>query len=663
MDKLLDWQIDAVEAWRSGDVRGGDRGTLEVFTGGGKTLIGLACFEQAVEENQDVRLVVVVPTVALAGQWLDQIVTHLDLDRDEVGLMGAGGGDDLADHRALVAVLNSAADHLPGHGLPADDVMLIVDECHRAGAEVFQKVLDTPAHYRLGLSATPQRDETDEHGQRLDYDDSVLGRKLGRIVFRFGLREAREIGWLPSYEVHHHAITLQDDEREDYERQSRRVDDAATELRDAGHPTSAARSLASRSGPVGEAARAYVAATAARKDLLYRARQRHRVAALLVQSELATSTDRRILLFHERVAETDQLHAALAADLPGFDIAVEHSNLPDAHRGDALRRFGTGESQVLVSVRSLIEGIDVPAADVGISVASSSSVRQRVQALGRVLRRSFEDPEGKQAAMHVLYVGDTVDDFIYAREDWGDLIGEDVNSYWTWPIDGPPTREDGPPRTPRPTEHQIWERLGSRVPEPPVAWDGVLPEFEYSVDTRGNVRTASGATIADPGDVAAMVMSVRSRPGGRFRVTPELRLVVVQDDAGAHRLVGRLDAPFEVREVVEMDAHHDAGDLGVGEVLPGSPDRDRGTYQLRRKRGGVIERRRGRHREFALADGDLPGRHEARRVLDAWRRLDIDGMPVHVSSTGIVWYEADGAPRHLTVIDSDLVFPSDAGAA
>lgn len=658
---LHEWQRRAVRAWSAGDRDGPNRGTLEVFTGGGKTLIGLACFEQVRSNQPDLRLAVVVPTVALARQWLSQLVDSLGFATGDVGLMGAGGDASLARYRAVISVLNSAAEKLPDHGFPAEQVMLIVDECHRAGADTFQKVLDTPAAYRLGLSATPQRDDTDEHGQPLDYDSSVLGRKLGRIVYRFGLREARLIGWLPTYEVHHHALTLEDDERAEYDRLSRRVDDAADALREGGHPTSAARNLASRGGDVGEAARQYVSSTSARKDLLYRARQRHRVASLLTRSELAGTEGRRILLFHERIKETAELHAALITDLESStNVELEHSELSESRREQALARFGRGDAQVLVSVRSLIEGIDVPAADVGVSVASSSSVRQRVQALGRVLRRSFDDPVGKQAAMHVLYVGDTVDDFIYAREDWSDLTGAEVNHYWSWPVSGGPERQDGPPRTPKPTEEQIWEALGGELPAEPVGWEGVLPEFEYSVDTRANVRTATGAVVANPQGVGSMVEAIRGRPGGRFRVTPTLRLVIVTDETGSPWLAGQLAEPFEVGASDEPAMDLKRGRFTAGDELPGRPDASRGTFQVRQKTGGLIERRRGRDREFAIrGEHNGPPGAAADTILNAWRRAGLPGLPVSISSEGIVWFESGGAPRFLAEVASDLVFPSD----
>ena len=115
-------------------------------------------------------------------------------------------------------------------------------------------------------------------------------------------------------------------------------------------------------------------------------------------------------------------------------------------------------------MKSLIEGIDVPAADTGISVASTSSVRQRVQALGRVLRRSVtEAGVAKVATMHLIYVRDTVDELIYGKADWTDLTGgtrtatgSGRSARWSR------RRVPDPPRTPKPTEEQAWDLLGIR---------------------------------------------------------------------------------------------------------------------------------------------------------------------------------------------------------
>jgi superfamily II DNA or RNA helicase len=661
--ELVDWQRAAVRAWESG-ASVPYTGTLEIFTGGGKSLVALACAGEAATIEPDLRIAVVVPTEALARQWVDVFRRYSNVDESDIGMMGAGGNDSLLTRRVLVCVLNTAARKLPQQAVRAQPLMLVVDECHRAGAPTFAKVLATPARFRLGLSATPDRDEIDEDGEPLEFDEQLVGKSLGGVVHRFGLRDARSIGWLPDYTVHHHGLTLLPAERQEYEQLSRRIDEAADDLRDLGGESGRARQLQVRDDEVGRAARAYVALTSSRKDLLYRAAERGRVAARIVGSALEVG-ERRVLLFHERVADAVELYETLSATLPK-EVRLEHSKLPDGVRATALADFRTGAAPILVSVKSLIEGIDVPDADVGVSVAASSSVRQRIQSLGRVLRRRFDDlAPSKIAEMHLLYMADTVDEVIYSKEDWSDLTGGTANRYWRWPADpdAEPELQDGPPATPRPTEEAEWERLGRRAPEQPEPWEGSFTGHEYSVDTLGNVTNRFGTQIANPQGVGEMVASVRGRPGGRFRVTPTHRLVLVTrgDGEGTVFLAGQLREPFEsLPEVTEVEADVDVSSLRPGDAYPGPSDKQGGTYKTRAKMGGVIERRApGGGNEFAeRSPASDPLVANADRLLDAWRTVIDRGITFHVNGRGHAWYTDSGTRRFLADVPGGFAWPS-----
>jgi superfamily II DNA or RNA helicase len=646
-----------------GDDRGPNRGTLEIFTGGGKTLIAMAAFARVSEMAPGARLAIVVPTEALARQWVASLIENTTLKKGEIGMLGAGRRDTFDGKRVLVSVLNSAARKLPDLVRNVKPLMLVVDEAHRAGAPTFSKVLSTPADYRLGLSATPARDEVDETGLPLSFDRQVVGRKIGAVVFSFGLREAREIGWLPDYVVHHHGVHLTEDERRDYERISRKVTDAADRLTSAGFQTSQAWHLAARGGEVAPLAQGYIGALAARKDFLYRVSERARVALQLVQHAIEREKRPRMLLFHERVAEAGALFEELRARLPNVPIALEHSELPAADRRSALARFRSGAVNVLVSVKSLVEGIDVPDADIGVSVASSSSVRQRIQTLGRVLRRRF-DGGVKQAEMHVIYVHDTVDESIYGKEDWSDLTGADANRYWIWPLDtdSPPEAQAGPPLQPRPTEEAEWKRFGERVPDEPAPWLGELPDYEFSTDARGNVTTSDGCWIENPQGTAAMVEKVRGRPGGRFRVTPNYNLVIVFGEAEGGmvpHLAGRLDEPFRLREdESRVDDEIDVDALTAGARYPGPVDRTNGTFKLRQKHGGVIEQRSGKVTQFAIANHDSdPLAANGRRLLDAWQSLKTSGFTFYVNRLGHAWYREQGEPKFLAAVPGGFLWP------
>jgi superfamily II DNA or RNA helicase len=665
---LADWQMQAFQAWAAGDDP--FRGTLEIFTGGGKTLIALKCIEEASNRADGLKVAVVVPTEALALQWVDAIVEFTDVPREQIGLLGAGGRDTFEDHRALVCVINSAAKRLPDLARGLDTLILIIDECHRAGAATFSRVLSVPARFRLGLSATPDRDEFDDAGEPITYADQIAGQRLGAIVYRFTLRDARDVGWLPDYEIHHHGLRLLKDERAAYEELSREVDDLADRLGNLGVETGQAQKLSGRDDDVGRVARAYVAVVGKRKDVLYRARERTRIATRIVVGALEHKSDVRALLFHERVDEAKGLFHQLAASAHDGCVRLEHSKLPTKERRAALEAFRRGDARILVSVKALIEGIDVPEADVGVSVASTSSVRQRVQSLGRVLRRLFEAGQSrKQAAMHLLYVAETADEAIYGKEDWSDLTGEGANFYWLWPNDpsAEPERREGPPRRPKPTENQEWERLGQGAPSLPQPWLGVVPSREYSVDTRRTVTTVNGTVVSNPQGVAEMITAVRKTPGGRFYVTPTHRLVIVRGegkDAG-YFVAGRIEEPFQLLDN-QGDQERARRGLDVTLLSPGDPyygplDKANGTYKLAARRGGVIERScGGGGKELALLDKsrDRELAANARHVLAGWRRVATAGFNFYVNSMWHAWYLQESQARFLAEVPRGFEWPS-----
>ena len=666
---LHQWQSDAVDAWVDGFDGHPFTGTLEIVTGGGKTLIALACAARAAQVDIDIRLAVVVPTEALARQWRKNILRYTMLKADEVGLLGAGGKATLQNSRAIVAVINTAATRLPTMALGAQPLMLIVDECHRAGAPKYREVLQTHAKYRLGLSATPDREELDEDGEPLAYDEQAVGHSLGGVVYRFSLKDAREAGWLPDFTLNHHGVSLAPDERTKYENLSRRVDNAADDLRSCGVEPGRARSMASRKDETGDAARLWVQLTTQRKDLLYRARERTRVVNLLVERMFDGQSQPRVILFHERVAEAVELHDQLVAALPGIRVELEHSKLPARRREEALKAFAAGDAPVLVSVKSLIEGIDVPQADTGISVASTSSVRQRVQALGRVLRRAVtKGGENKVSTMHIIYVNDTVDDLIYAKADWTDLTGAEANRYWRWDCGASePSVAEGPPRTPLPTEEQAWDLLGRQLSEEPTAWPGVRSGQEYVVKTSGAVFNSFGAQISNPQGVDQMVVRVRGREGGRFRVTPEFRLVLVWQpnaETPSFFVAGQLVEPFTV--VPEMDLANSfsgVAGLNAGDDYLGPSDKKCGTFKITQRAGGMIERRVPGGAETALVDGAgrVDRQENARKILSAWERLDRSFSRFFVNSLGHGWYEDSSGRKFLGVVETGFAWPDRSG--
>src|SRR5262249_27819338 len=198
-----------------------------------------------------------------------------------------------------------------------------VGECRRAGASRYSRVWGTQAGSRLGLSATPDREELDDFGEPLRYDEQLVGRLLGPVVFQFSLRDARLSGWLPDFELHHHGVTLLPEEQRRYDTISRQVDDVAEDMRAAGFDPSRAQQLQSRRDEVGQVARRYMPLPQTGRALLPRPPDRAGVPQPILPRALQRSEgNRRALLFHERVAESEQLYKQLRTALPGISMAL-----------------------------------------------------------------------------------------------------------------------------------------------------------------------------------------------------------------------------------------------------------------------------------------------------------------------------------------------------
>jgi superfamily II DNA or RNA helicase len=222
---LHDWQKDCLKAWLPDA-----KGTVKVATGCGKTIFALAAAEKLQNTKEsDLRLVIVVPTIALMEQWQKDL-SKSNIPPSAIGYLGhRDKPKDLGGIRILVCVLNSARIKLPDlvqQAGWAEKMLLIVDECHRTKAEHASKIFESKPRYTLGLSATPESLDEDETLPALEaYNQGPLGKALGPIIYELSLQEAHAAGLLSSFEIFHVGLELMPRERQQYEAISREISD------------------------------------------------------------------------------------------------------------------------------------------------------------------------------------------------------------------------------------------------------------------------------------------------------------------------------------------------------------------------------------------------------------------------------------------------------
>jgi superfamily II DNA or RNA helicase len=166
----------------------------------------------------------------------------------------------------------------------------------------------------------------------------------------------------------------------------------------------------------------YLSAFTKRRQTLAAAKEKFEKVASL--STAVKKADKSILF-----AQTQQAASQAVAHLnsQGVNGAVLTSDMDMSERKEVFAAFerekGTEENgtELVAAPRLLDEGVDVPAADLAIVLASSRSKRQMIQRMGRVVRKK---KDGRLARLAVLYVEDTSEDPHVAHEDFLYLVTE-----------------------------------------------------------------------------------------------------------------------------------------------------------------------------------------------------------------------------------------------
>jgi superfamily II DNA or RNA helicase len=525
---LYDWQKECLPLW----LKAG-RGTVKVATGGGKTVFALAAGQALQNESEhDLRLVVVVPSIPMMFQWRDELLRG-NLPSSAIGLMGGDQETPRIDQlRILICVLNSARDKLPAfvtHGGWPSRMLLVVDECHRSAAEQARRIFESNPRYTLGLSATPEPGLEDENVPTDDaYNNGVAGKALGRIIYDFSLQDCLKAGLLTPFEVWHIGLPLSASESSRHVSLSRQITELRRPLQSI-HARSRSRqsflawcqTQASRGGTAGMDASRFIGLANQRKRLLYHADSRFE-ACLGILADGMRDEQTRAIVFHESIEEIESLF--LQALERGLPAVLEHSKLPDGLRAESIEAFRRGVARVIISAKSLIEGFNVPSADLGVIAASSGSVRQRIQSLGRMLRRK---PGGRNARVYVLYISDSEDESIYEKADWENVIGAERNRYFRWrPASLPAAWPEGLEETdqaPRLYRPPAWDvdvtklALGDPYPGQPHG-------REVRVDQAENLRLEDETIVPASRDLVSAMLDHNSSRWGR--ITPPGHLIV-----------------------------------------------------------------------------------------------------------------------------------------
>ncbi len=252
--------------------------------------------------------------------------------------------------------------------------LLINDEVHRLGSPGSRERLHgltQHIRYRLGLSATPER-EYDDEGNRFIED------QIGPVIFTFGLADAIRAGVLCPFRYYPLTYRLTDEDRE--------------RLRDVYRK---------------RAARAAAGEPMTDEELWIELARVYKTSpAKLPVFEVFIADHRDFLKRCIIFVETQEY---------GYKVLeLVHRYRPDFHtyfsgeESITLQRFASGELECLVTCHRLSEGIDIKSLNTVILFSSARARLETIQRMGRCLRIDPDHPA--KIANVVDFVRQTDDD-------------------------------------------------------------------------------------------------------------------------------------------------------------------------------------------------------------------------------------------------------------
>lgn len=401
--KLFAYQEDAVKKWNAV----GRQLLLQMATGTGKTRTAIGCMNKALKDTTKILIVISTPQSTLSSQWKDDIDDLNLIEHREIEINGDVRGWEIL-LRKETAKLSAGrynnlvvfTTHSLCHSKNFTDIIsvctatkfLIGDEVHGMGALETRKALLECYDFRLGLSATPER-WFDDSGSKII--ENYFGNDKYEFSMHRALTEYNELTgkhFLVDYTYKPHFISLTEGEINHYKEITQKI------VRMAGRHDD--------------------------EYLEYLENLRFKRADIEKNAENKYQELERILDSIDRVEDTiifvsdEQMEQVLSIlgkrDIKATRFTQKQGTVPLAKYGGRTERqfiieqFKQKRYQVLVAIKCLDEGIDIPSASRAIVMASSTNPREYVQRIGRIIRQA---PGKEEATIHDLIIKPSLDLF------------------------------------------------------------------------------------------------------------------------------------------------------------------------------------------------------------------------------------------------------------
>ena len=371
-----------------------EHGILAMATGTGKTVTAMKIINKLFDSGEIRRVVITMYGNDLLDQWAIQIRENYKNKQINYHYASQKMMKDFVMHPDdSILILSRDArnlsklldlfDRLPGDY--RNDTLFVFDEVHGAGSNTFVENLSgrlSPYRYRLGLSATPER-EYDEAG-----NDFLLN-EIGEVIFEFTLQDAIQKGILCEFNYIPLPYVLSDEEK----LKKRKIIAAFNAKKESGEPVD-------------------------EKDMFTQLALVNKTAVNKLE-EFESLISQRPELLQKCIifVQTMEYGAKLQ------EILVRYSDKYHTYYADDeinLENFAAGKIDCLLTCKKVSEGIDISSVTNIILFSSDRSRLVTTQRIGRALRLDKNNPEKKA----------TVVDFVIEDSEENDNNADADRAEW-----------------------------------------------------------------------------------------------------------------------------------------------------------------------------------------------------------------------------------------
>lgn len=418
--ELKDHQITARNKWLENDLCG----LLEMATGTGKTFVAFGCINKLQKLHQRTTVIIACPQKHLVEQWKKELARYNSgVEESEKVMMEKtvtcnsdypkwkaefeeilhdynvppiGSNTCITNNIVIFTTHDTLAlDTFTQKVLTIKDAkkFLIVDEVHNITSDSSEKTLLEDYDYRLGLSATPTRHMDDEgtgilknyfHSKECRIINPATAETCSEchkplITYTLDLKTAiHKLHVLCTYDYFPYYVELTPEEMDIYNDLTAKIAQAEGKKKK-GEPLT-------ENDKYPYLARANLVANAERKDsmlddiLTLEFNNRLQLTLIYCTNTPRAEAPQGVPKQLERVKNI-LFSKGIKSDSVTYKDATKY-------RGDILSLLQGGIFDCVTAVNCLDEGVDVPAVETGIFMASSGNPKQFVQRRGRILRKN-----------------------------------------------------------------------------------------------------------------------------------------------------------------------------------------------------------------------------------------------------------------------------------